>query len=77
MILWYTTSRKEYMNKIDDILNEDEYEDFEPATDEEVDEMLETWDKVRCEYCGKEISMLDAKIIRNYKGYESFVCRNH
>ena len=78
MIMWYTTYKKGlFMNETDDILNEDEYEEFENATDKEVDEMLETWDKVRCEYCGKEISMLNAKIIRNHKGYESFVCRSH
>jgi len=62
---------------LDDILSDDFYFEEDPYTDEEVDEMLRSWDKIRCAICGKEISMLDARIIRNQYGYESFVCRNH
>ena len=39
--------------------------------DEEVEKMLETWDIVKCRYCGKDISMLDAKIVNG----EYFICK--
>ena len=40
--------------------------------DREVAKMLETWDIVRCAYCGKKISMLNAKIIKNG---QNFICK--
>ena len=45
-----------------------------PDTDESVKKMLDTWDKVNCHYCGKEISMLNAKTVENGK---FFVCKEH
>lgn len=51
--------------------------DYNGETDENVQKMLEEWDIVKCKYCGKEISMLDAKIIRLENGSESFVCKSH
>lgn len=51
--------------------------DYNGETDENVQKMLEEWDIVKCKYCGKEISMLDAKIIRLENGRESFVCKSH
>jgi len=49
-------------------------ENISPENDEEVERMLETWDIVRCQNCGREISMLDARIIYTGGG-EYFVCR--
>ena len=42
--------------------------------DKETKELLETWDIVNCYACGKEISMLDAKLIRQ-DGREHFICK--
>jgi len=42
--------------------------------DEDVKEMLETWDIVNCHYCYGEISMLDAVIVQ-IKGFEYFICK--
>lgn len=44
--------------------------------DKVVQKMMDTWDIVNCKYCGKEISMLNAKIIHNTFG-EYFVCKEH
>jgi len=63
------------MIKLSESKGKDKYSHLEK--DEDVDEMLRTWDIVKCGYCGKKISMLKAKIVKNYEGYEMFVCRNH
>jgi len=39
--------------------------------DREVEKMVEEWDMVRCEICGKKISMLNSKILKNGEG---FIC---
>lgn len=43
-------------------------------TDKSVRDMLENWDIVTCYYCGKNISMLDGKLINNG---QHFVCKKH
>jgi len=43
-------------------------------TDATVKKMLDTWDKIKCHYCGKEISMFNAKPVENGKW---LVCREH
>jgi formylmethanofuran dehydrogenase subunit E len=40
-------------------------------TDENVQRMVETWDIVRCHQCGKNISMLNAKIVNG----KYFICK--
>lgn len=42
--------------------------------DEKVAKMIEKWDIVRCRICGKEISMLDGRLVKNGSYY---ICRNH
>jgi hypothetical protein len=42
--------------------------------DKEVERLLETWDIVRCKYCGEEVSMLDANLI---EGGQYFICKKH
>ena len=44
------------------------------SPDEQVQKMLETWDIVKCQICGKEISMLDSIPL---KGEEGFICKKH
>jgi hypothetical protein len=46
----------------------------EKTKDEAVEEMLQTWDIVRCRICGRKISMLNAKSINSG---EYFICREH
>lgn len=41
-------------------------------SDDEVQKMLEEWDKVKCVICGKTISMLEASTV--YDG-EKFICK--
>jgi hypothetical protein len=41
-------------------------------TDKEVQKMLETWDIVKCFYCGRDISLLNAQPIKNGQRY---VCK--
>lgn len=41
-------------------------------SDKEVKRMLETWDIVKCYYCGKDISLLNATPIKNG---QYFVCK--
>jgi len=38
--------------------------------DKEVEEMLDTWDITKCLHCGKEISMLNSKPVR-----DGFICK--
>lgn len=42
------------------------------TTDEEVDKMLRSWDKIKCYKCGKIISLLNARSI-DYGMF--FVCK--
>lgn len=42
-------------------------------TDEEVQKMVEEWDKVTCAICGKTISLLDASTAFNG---EKIICKN-
>lgn len=42
--------------------------------DKEVQKLIETWDIVRCKYCGEEVSMLDANLI---EGGQYFICKKH
>ena len=46
----------------------------EKVLDASVQRMLKTWDVVRCWYCGKKISMLNAKIT---KDGQHFICKEH
>jgi hypothetical protein len=41
-------------------------------TDNEVQRMLKTWDIVKCFYCGRDISLLNAISIKNG---QYFVCK--
>lgn len=43
-------------------------------TDEEVQEMIKTWDIVVCKFCGKSISMLTAIPINEFG---DFICPEH
>lgn len=46
--------------------------ELQPAySDNQVKEMLDTWDIVNCVKCGKKISMLDGKMLKSGSG---FVC---
>ncbi len=49
-------------------------EKIKTPTDEEVNEMIKTWDLVKCQVCGKKISMLNAKMISEDG---KFVCKEH
>jgi len=42
--------------------------------DQQVDTMVRNWDKIRCKRCGKVISMLNAKQLKDGSG---FVCKGH
>ena len=46
---------------------------IELASEEEVEEMIRSCDKIRCYRCGKEISLLDAKSI---DGGMFFICKD-
>lgn len=48
----------------------------EEERDAEVKKMLEDWDIVKCKFCGKKISMLNAKLIHGEET-EYFVCKTH
>lgn len=49
---------------------------YKNETDEEVEKMLEEWDIIPCAYCGKDISMLDAKIVKLWDGSIEFICKS-
>jgi len=46
---------------------------IELPSEEEVDEMIRSWDRIRCYRCGKEISLLTAKSI---DGGMFFICKD-
>lgn len=41
-------------------------------TDKEAEELIETWDVVVCKFCGKKISIFEAKLSRNGS---YFICK--
>jgi hypothetical protein len=47
---------------------------FKPKTDKDkqIEKMLKTWDIVKCNVCGKKISMLNAKLVNDGK---YFICK--
>lgn len=55
------------------MLNQTKNKNEKKDTDESVQRMVKNWDKVRCHYCGKRISMLNAKLIKG----NFFVCKEH
>lgn len=54
-----------------------EGKNYKDIKEEDVQKMLEEWDIVKCKYCGKKISMLDARVIKLEDGTEVFVCKSH
>jgi hypothetical protein len=54
------------------MLQEKREENHQSISLQEIDKMLEEWDLVRCYYCGKKISILNAKLISED---EHFVCK--
>ena len=51
-------------------LTPEEQRKIQEEKDKEVEAMIDTWDIVRCRYCGKQISMMKAKVISN-----GFICQ--